>query len=132
MPKGEVTLVNANGEQLEFQVKLATTVRTRAAGFQKVCASTVLKTPILFIFETELVPSFHMRNVVTPLDIAFITKDGRIDTIHTMNTYVMGSNKRPLYSPTGPVIAALEVSPGFYAKHGVTVSTLMKWRPSAN
>ena len=128
MPYGVVSFTLANGEKMDVEVKLADNVRTRAAGFQRVCASTVSSTPILFIFEAELVPSFHMRNVVTPLDIAFIAKDGSVDSIHAMKTYVLGSTKRPLYSSKGPIIAALEVEPGFYSRKGIDQSTHVTWR----
>ena len=128
MPPGEVTFIKANGERLDIDVKLADQTNTRAAGFQKVCASTVVKTPILFIFEAEVTPAFHMRNVVTPLDIAFVTRRGTIDSIYTMKTYVLGSNQRPLYRSKGPVVAALEVAPGFYAQHGIDNAAQMEWR----
>jgi len=127
MPEVEIKFELPTGELLKFSAKLADNARTRAAGFQRVCASTIEKSPILFVFEHESIPRFHMRNVVAPIDIAFIKKGGEIDSIQPMAIYVLASRSRPLYNPRQAVIAALEVSPGFYSEHGIDENTRVSW-----
>lgn len=127
MPDVEIKFEFPSGELLKIKTKLADNARTRAAGFQRVCASTIESTPILFVFERESIPRFHMRNVVAPIDIAFIKQGGAIDSIQPMAIYVLASRSRPLYSPHQAVIAALEVSPGFYTKHGIDENTKISW-----
>ncbi len=127
MPDVEIKFELPTGGSLKIKAKLADNARTRAAGFQRVCASTIEKSPILFVFERESLPRFHMRNVVAPIDIAFIKQGGEIDSIQSMAIYVLASRSRPLYSPRQAVIAALEVSPEFYTKHGVDVNTKVSW-----
>ena len=128
MGKAQVIFTNTDGREQTFQVKLADNMNTRAAGFQRVCASTIAAEPILFVFDTERRPRFHMRNVVAPIDIAFINKAGAIDSILAMQPYVLGSTKRPLYAPRDKVVAALEVHPGFYDQHGIDESTSVSWQ----
>ena len=127
MSKVIVQFDYANGEQLQVTAKLADNAHTRAAGFQRVCAQTIAEEPILFLFQSERKPSFHMRNVVASLDIAFIKKTGKIDSIQAMLPYVLGSTQRPLYSPRKAVIAALEVHPGFYSERKIDESVSISW-----
>ena len=128
MQRGVVQFTFADAQQFELSVKVANNNLTRAAGFQKVCEATIAAEPILFLFERETRPSFHMNNVVAPIDIAFIDGRGRIDSIHAMQPYVLGSNSRPLYSPEGLVVAALEVQPGFYSEHHIDQTVTVRWR----
>lgn len=132
MPQTDLWIEYANGEKLDIKVKLANRNSTRAAGFQRVCAATIAAQPILFVFDNEVRPRFHMRNVVAPIDIAFIDKNGQIDSIQAMPTYVLGRREQPLYSPSKKVIAALETYPGFYAEHNVDQSVSISWRSPVN
>jgi uncharacterized membrane protein (UPF0127 family) len=127
MPAATVRFSREDGTDLDLIVKLAATPMTRAAGFQRVCASVVEKTPILFVFEREQKPSFHMRNVVTPLDIAFIAKSKRVDSIRKMKPYVLGSTRRPLYSSDHKVMTALEVTPGFFEANNIDLTVTVDW-----
>lgn len=127
MPEGKVSVTNTDGEVLHLFVKTASTDRTRAAGFQRVCASTIEAKPILFLFDRAFIPQFHMRNVVAPIDIAFIDQQGQIESIQSMLPYVIGSVIRPLYSPRREVVAALEVHQGFYEKHKLEVGARVEW-----
>lgn len=127
MPDSLVTVVNSNNELIEFTVRTALTNQTRAAGFQRVCASVIADKPILFLFEKPGIAQFHMRNVVAPIDIAFIDEQGQIESIQAMLPYILGSTVRPLYSPKREVIAALEVSPNFYKENNIEVGSIMTW-----
>ena len=131
MPIIEVVLTREDGTSHSMPAKLADNNRTRAAGFQRVCESTIEDMPILFVFKRESVPSFHMNNVVVPIDIAFIDKNGLLDSIQSMKPYSMLHVRKPRYSPTRPVLYALEVHQGFYQKNNIVVANKMTWILSA-
>jgi len=130
MPAGQVSILRADGTAANFSVKIANTNRTRSAGFQRVCESTIETTPILFLFARPVRPSFHMNNVVAPIEIAFIRADGSIDSIHHMLPYVQGSLSRPLYSSSSPIIAALEVGREFFQRHDISMTDKVRWQIS--
>jgi len=132
MPKGEIEVQIEGVESIGFQVKIAQNNQTRAAGFQYVCAETIAAEPILFIFDRPRIASFHMNNVVAPIDIAFIDAQGHIESIQSMYPYVLISKSRPLYSPKREVVAALEVHPGFFEEHGINVDDVLTWQSLEN
>ncbi|MGK0374481.1 MAG: uncharacterized membrane protein (UPF0127 family) [Arenicella sp.] len=131
MPLIKVTLTREDGSTHSMPAKLADNNTTRAAGFQRVCGSTIEAMPILFAFKRQAVPSFHMNNVVAPIDIAFIDKDGDFESIQAMNPYSVIVVKKKLYSPKRPILYALEVHRGFYQNHDISVASKMTWAPSA-
>jgi len=124
----EVTISREDGSSISFMAKLADDNQKRAAGFQRICESTMIAMPILFTFESEVVPSFHMNNVVASIDIAFIRKNAMVDVIHTMKPYSVMSLKKPLYSSIKPIVAALETHQGFFEKNNVDVSSRIHWK----
>ncbi len=128
MPLIDVTLTRQDGSQHKLEARHANNNATRAAGFQRVCESTIASTPILFTFPRPTVPSFHMNNVVAAIDIAFIAQGGRIDTVYTMQPYSLVSLKKPLYSPNKPVLAALEAHENFYLEQNIDASAKITWR----
>jgi len=127
MPLVNVSFKRDDGSIFETQARLANTNATRAAGFQRVCASTIAAMPILFVFQTEQVPGFHMNNVVAPIDIAFIKKSGRLESIQAMQPYSVLQLRKPLWRPKQAVKYALEVHPGFFEKHNVNTTSRMTW-----
>lgn len=128
MLPGQVSLQKTDGATVTFPVKIANNNRTRAAGFQRVCESTIEAMPILFLFDRAVVPSFHMNRVVAPIEIAFISRGGSIDSIHHMQPYVQGSLRKPLYSSKAPIVAALETGRKFYQQHDVALSDKISWQ----
>lgn len=131
MPLIDVTLTRADGSHYTMPAKLADNNANRAAGFQRVCESTIEAMPILFVFERERKPSFHMNNVVAPIDIAFIDKSGGVESIQSMNPYSLIQVKKELYSPKRPVLYALEVHKGFFEKHKISDRSNMTWTRGA-
>ncbi|WP_189400009.1 DUF192 domain-containing protein [Arenicella chitinivorans] len=127
----EVSIGLSDGSQHTLNARLADNNATRAAGFQRVCASTIADTPILFVFPRAFKPQFHMHNVVAPIDIAFIHESGAIDSIQAMQPYVLGSRNKPLYGPNKPVIAALEVRPGLFSDLRVDLGAVIQWQVPA-
>ncbi|MGH1541757.1 MAG: DUF192 domain-containing protein [Arenicella sp.] len=119
MSQRSAEIVTNKQQRIKINYRVADTPALRSAGFQNVCASTIDKEQILFVFQRELIPAFHMRNVVAALDIAFIRADGTIANIQTMQPYVLGSTKRPLYQPQEAIVYVLETREGFFAEHNI-------------
>lgn len=129
MPIVEVLFTRSDSSVFLDKVRLANTNETRAAGFQRVCASTIAATPILFAFRQEAQVAFHMHNVVAPIDIAFIDQRGGVESIQAMQPYSLVSLNKPLYGPKRPVLYALEVHPGYFEKHRISLKSHFSWTP---
>lgn len=128
MPISLLSFTRQDGSELHIEVKTADNNRTRAAGFQRVCASTIAAQPILFVFPRPTSARFHMHNVVAPIDIAFFDRNGKILSIQAMQPYVRGSKDTPLYGPDSPAIGALEAYPGFYQEHNIDTTASLSWK----
>ena len=71
---------------------------------------------MLFVFEDVGVKSFHMKNTRIPLDIAFITEEGKIESIKELEPFSL----LPVYS-NSEVLYALEVNRGWFTEHNIKV-----------
>ena len=71
---------------------------------------------MLFIFDEVAEQSFHMRETKIPLDIAFITEEGIIESIKKLEPF----DESPVASE-GEVLCALEVNRGWFAENNVEV-----------
>ena len=129
MPEIVVTIERNDAEPIELPAIWANTTVARGQGFQRVCADRIAQTPMLFTFSRPVSPSFHMRNVVAPLDIAFIDARGRIESIQSMAVYEPGGGT-PMYSPRRPIVAALEFAPGLFESLGVDRRSVVRWQVS--
>jgi uncharacterized protein len=87
------------------RVRLAHTPEARAQGFQHVPATDMDREAIYFQFDAPLRPTFHMRNVVAPLLIAWIAPSGAVVGVDLMRP---GGDR---YAPREVVVAALEFTP---------------------
>jgi len=125
MAAAELTLAGPAGRYLTLPVRVADDARERSAGFQHICPGTIDTTSIYFVFDRVRRPSFHMRNVWAPLDIAFVDREGVIVDIQHMEPYIRGSMKETFYSPPGKVAAALETRAGFFSEQHLTAGD---WR----
>lgn len=72
---------------------------------------------MLFVFPTERILSFWMRNTFIPLDIAFINANGKIVDIQRMEP--LDESKQ--YISAAPALYALETNAGWFEKHGASV-----------
>jgi uncharacterized membrane protein (UPF0127 family) len=72
---------------------------------------------MLFIFPTDGLRPFWMKNTYIPLSIAFITADGEIIGIDTMQPL----DSVTKHIPREPYRYAIEMDAGWFAKHGVKV-----------
>jgi uncharacterized membrane protein (UPF0127 family) len=69
---------------------------------------------MFFVFETDRILSFWMKDTLIPLSIAFIAYDGRILEIHDMEAHslrAVQSSRSARY--------ALEVPQGWFARAGI-------------
>ncbi|MFQ5679558.1 MAG: DUF192 domain-containing protein [Gemmatimonadota bacterium] len=71
---------------------------------------------MLFVYESERVLGFWMKNTHIPLDIAFIDRTGRIVDIQQMEAMT-----ETTHSSRAPAMYALEMALGWFAEHGVGV-----------
>ena len=71
---------------------------------------------MLFIFNEVGEKSFHMKDTKIPLDIAFINKDGIIESIKELEPF----NTLPVYSDS-EVLYALEVNRGWFTDKNIKV-----------
>lgn len=113
MPVRMVTL-QIGAKTVAFRVKVAETSEHAAAGFQCSTPQEIQKTLILFDFGREIYSQFHMNNVPSALDIAFIKADGGIFSILKMDP-----SPTALYGPMGNFRFALEARAGFYESQGI-------------
>lgn len=128
-----VNLVGADGGERKLAVKVAANGRHRAAGFQHICPEVIAREAVLFLFGSEVQPTFHMRNVYAALDIAFIDSSGVIRDIQRMQPYVLGKRQPKYYRPATAAFAALEVRGGYFDEHGIEVGRWsVDWRPAAD
>ena len=72
---------------------------------------------MLFIFDEAEKQSFHMTETRIPLDIAFITHDGIIESIKQLEPL----DESPVSSDGDDVICALEVNRGWFEEHDIEV-----------
>jgi uncharacterized membrane protein (UPF0127 family) len=120
LPVKEIS-IERNGEVIAvLKAETASTPEDRAQGlmFRKTLND---GQGMLFIFESDQVLSFWMKNTYIPLSIAFITSDGRIIEIKDMyphdETSVLSSRS---------VRYALEVPQNWFSRAGVQLGDIIK------
>lgn len=107
-------------EEHPFEVWMAQSARERTLGLMHVEADELVPTldgairGMLFVFESEQLRSFWMKDTPTALDIAYMRADGTIVKIHTMIPFDTSS-----YPSVEPAQFALEVPAGTFADLGI-------------
>jgi uncharacterized membrane protein (UPF0127 family) len=105
---------------VEFEVWVATTPSQQAQGLMDALEEQLLPLPdgtprgMLFIFPTERIVSFWMRDTYVPLDLAYARADGSIAEVHEL----VPLDETPVTSGE-PVQYALEALAGTFAAHGI-------------
>ncbi len=103
------------------EVKIAVKSEEHQAGFQYISPEVIEKSLILFVFPTELVTRFHMRNVEAPLDIGFFDSDGRLLDIQEMvPDSGSGGSELHTYGTTHPFRYVLEARAGYFKEHQIS------------
>jgi uncharacterized membrane protein (UPF0127 family) len=114
----DLEMVNDVGARLRFAARVADEPRERYAGFQAIGAEIIASHLILFVFSADEVRQFHMRNVSTPLDIAFLASDGRVLEVQSMAPE--SDTVLRVYTSGVPFRYALEARPGFFLGHHIS------------
>jgi uncharacterized membrane protein (UPF0127 family) len=81
---------------------------------------------MLFIFDPPTQAAFWMKNTRIPLSIAFVDNQGRILEIRSMKPF----DETPIWSVSNAVAYALEVSEGWFDRHGIRTGTRIFGIPS--
>ncbi|NOZ79130.1 MAG: DUF192 domain-containing protein [Acidobacteria bacterium] len=79
---------------------------------------------MLFLFKTDGIPSFWMKNTLIPLDIIFLDDAGRVVSA-AVDVPPCAAEPCPLYRPTGPSRAVLEVAAGTAKAHGLVPGAII-------
>lgn len=117
MELAEIAIITGGGGEIHLDVRVADEEDEQLAGFQHIGRKVLAENLILFIFPREIQGKFHMRNVVAPLDIAFVKTDGEIISIVRMEP------GPKLYGPEGAFKYALEAPAGLFAARGISPSS---------
>lgn len=100
---------------LPLQVEVPTDIRDFNLGLM-FRESLDINSGMLFIFDEVAEQSFHMRETKIPLDIAFITEEGIIESIKKLEPF----DESSVHSE-GEVLCALEVNRGWFLENNVEV-----------
>ena len=98
---------------LPLQIEIPTNIRDFNLGLM-FRESLDQNSGMLFIFDEVAEQSFYMKETRIPLDIAFITEEGIIESIKELDPF----DETPVTSD-GEVICALEVNRGWFAENNI-------------
>ena len=115
LPVKPLKIVTAAGNKVTVQAEIALEYEERQRGFME-RKNIPDGTGMLFIFESDQILNFWMKNTPTPLSIAFIDHSGKIRDIFDMKPYSLANT-----TSTVSVRYALEVPQGWFSKVGVKV-----------
>ena len=122
--EGVGAFVDQNGDTIaSFRLELAETAAETAQGMMY-RRSVPEGTGMLFIMTEERPQSFWMRNTYVPLDIIYVSSEGRVVSIQA-NAQPL--NETPLPSE-GPAKYVLEIAGGRSAALGITPGTQLLWK----
>ena len=109
-------VTNEEFTTLPLQIEVPTEIRDFNLGLM-FRESLDINSGMLFIFEEVAEQSFHMtERLKIPLDIAFITEEGIIESIKKLEPFDESS-----VASNGDVLCALEVNRGWFAENNVEV-----------
>jgi len=74
---------------------------------------------MLFVFDSEQVLSFWMKNTLIPLSIGFFDKDKKLIDIQEMVPAVAGDMFPRTYKSSKPAMYALEMEKGWFSENGI-------------
>ncbi|MGN0729770.1 DUF192 domain-containing protein [Treponema sp.] len=113
LPVENLEILTSSGASVFVKAEIARKDAERTYGFMN-RKNIPDGTGMLFVFETDQILSFWMKNTPHPLSIAYIDSSGVIQAIFDMTPYSLA----PVKSPRS-VRYALEVPQGWFEKTGV-------------
>ena len=113
--EGDLTFLKSDGEKVkDIEIEIADNGPERQQGLMYRRSMDEAK-GMLFIFQTEELQGFWMKNTYIPLDIMFVNKDKEIVKIHKNTTPFSETDL-----PSGkPAIYVVETVGGFADKYGL-------------
>ena len=108
-----------DGKNVQVVAEVARTEKERDHGFME-RRQIPEGTGMVFVFETDQMLRFWMKNTPTPLSIAYIDSSGRIRDILDMKPYSLED-----ITSTGYVRYALEVPQGWFSRNGVRTGDIV-------
>jgi len=115
-PQGPRVEFTTAREVVTVRVEVVSTPETRQRGLMG-RTSLADDAGMLFVWPEEASSSFHMKDTLIPLSIAFIAADGRVLRILDMEPCT--ADPCPVYDPKVSYRMALEVNRGAYTRFGV-------------
>lgn len=109
---GAQTTVRIDGSRYTVEIAASPEARKRGLMHRKEMGEAA---GMLFVYPAERRLCFYMKNTFIPLDIAFITKNGRITEIRSMQPL----DETPVCSSVKAKYA-LEVRRGFFERRGIS------------
>jgi uncharacterized membrane protein (UPF0127 family) len=119
----ELAILREDGSAAEVLAEIARSDEQRSRGLMG-RKSLADGEGMLFVFETDRILSFWMKNTLLPLSIAYISHDGRILEIHDMEA----QSTRPVQSARSARYA-LEVPQGWFARSRVGPGDVVRGLP---
>ena len=113
--EGELTFTDSLGVvKTKIDIEIANSDFDRQLGlmFRKHMDA---KNGMLFIFPSEEMQAFWMRNTFIPLDMVFVNAEKKIVTIHR-NTQTLSDQS---YPSSAPAMYVIEVTGGFCSSHNI-------------
>ena len=121
--RSSVVLVSATGRH-RFSVEVAATEAQRRMGLMN-RPELNADSGMLFDFETSRHVAMWMKNTLIPLDMIFITADGRISRIekntepHSLRVISSGGDVRAVLEINAGISARLKLKPGDRVEYGI-------------
>ena len=114
--QGSLAFLSANGNDTIsiIDIEIADNNQRRARGLMY-RNSLPADAGMLFIFDTEEIQGFWMKNTYIPLDMLFVNANKEIVTIHANTTPLREWN----YASTKPALYVVEVNAGYCAQKGI-------------
>jgi len=115
------------GDTLHLALEIARSTEQRTMGLME-RRQLAENAGMLFVFDSTQPPDagFWMYRTRIPLDIAFLDSTGVVRAVRTMvpcaTTIAQGC---PSYTPDVPYRYALEMNAGYFARHGVTLGSVL-------
>lgn len=113
LPVKTITITRTDGSIITVEAELAIKPEERNFGFME-RKKIPDGTGMLFIFESDQILSFWMKNTPHPLSIAYIDSKGVIKNIYDMTPFSLSS-----ITSTVSVRYALEVPQGWFKKNNI-------------